>query len=110
MKTNAASQCQLALTLLLMSLMAGCVVVPAHRYYSRDVVMVEPPAPRVEVVGVAPYPGYIWLGGYWRWNGNRHEWIEGHWQAPRPGYRWAPHHWVHERNGWYLSEGHWERR
>lgn len=109
MNTNISKRRIAALMVLLASVMTGCVVVPAHRYYAGGVVTVEPPAPRVEVVGVAPYPGYIWVGGYWRWTGSRHEWITGHWQAPRRGYHWAPHRWVHERDGWHLSEGHWER-
>lgn len=71
---------------------------------------VAPPQARVEVIGVAPAPGYFWVGGYWGWVGGRHEWIGGHWEAPRAGYRWVPHNWAHEDRGWRPHEGHWERR
>ena len=37
------------------------------------------------VIGVAPTPGWIWIGGYWNWVGGRHEWVPGRWQAGRPG-------------------------
>ena len=88
----------------------GCIIAPAPRPYYAQPVVVEPPPPQVEVVGVAPYPGYVWLGGYWNWVGNRHVWVAGHWEAPRPGHVWVAHRWVHEGRGWRLEPGRWERR
>ena len=88
--------------------LSACVVVPAQPYYGGGAyVTVEPPAPRVEVVGVAPAPGYLWIGGYWGWAGGRHEWVPGRWEAPRSGYRYEPHAWVREGGGWRLHEGRW---
>ncbi|MBS1189246.1 MAG: hypothetical protein H6R10_1038 [Rhodocyclaceae bacterium] len=89
--------------------LGGCVVAPAQPYYVSEPVMVAPPPPRVEVVGVAPVPGYIWINGFWGWNGRGHDWHPGHWEAPRPGYRWAPHQWHQEGPGWRQQRGHWER-
>ena len=40
-----------------------------------------PPAPVVEEIGMAPAPGFIWIGGYWGWNG-RWMWQSGHWGRP----------------------------
>ncbi|MGD0416638.1 MAG: hypothetical protein ABSA80_14865 [Terriglobales bacterium] len=38
---------------------------------AQTVIRIAPPPPvRVGVVGVAPGPGYVWVGGYQRWNGN----------------------------------------
>jgi hypothetical protein len=92
--------------------LAACVVQPVgyHPYYEGGgaYVTVAPPEPRVEVVGVAPAPGYLWIGGYWGWVGGRHEWVSGRWEAPRPGYRYVPHQWVREGGGWRLHEGRWE--
>ena len=87
----------------------ACVVVPDQGHYAGGVVMVAPPAPRVEVVGVAPYPGYVWIGGYWNWVGGRHEWVAGRWVAGRPGYHWVGHTWVRAGDGWRMHPGHWER-
>ena len=92
--------------------LGACVVAPAgygaHPYYGGAAyVTVAPPAPRVEVVGVAPAPGYFWISGYWGWIGGRHEWVPGRWEAPRPGYRYEPHHWEREGGGWRLHEGRW---
>lgn len=94
--------------------LSACVVAPprAAGYrasYSAGVVLRAPPAPIVERYGVAPYPGYVWLGGYWNWVGERHVWAPDHWAAPRPGYRWVPQVWVRSGNGWRLREGRWAR-
>jgi hypothetical protein len=59
--------------------LTACVVVPDQRHYADGVVMVAPPPPRVEVMGEAPQPGYVWIGGYWNWVGDRHTWVAGHW-------------------------------
>jgi hypothetical protein len=89
--------------------LAGCIVAPVRPYGGAEYVTVAPPEARVEVIGVAPAPGYFWIGGYWGWVGGRHEWVPGRWEAPRPGYRWVPHAWAHEERGWRMHEGHWER-
>jgi hypothetical protein len=90
--------------------LSGCVVT-ARPAYVGETVMVAPPPPRVEVMGVAPAPGYVWFGGYWGWEGGRHVWVAGHWAAGRPGYYWVPHRWVPARGGgWRLAAGHWAAR
>jgi len=95
------------------ALLSGCVVAPVgpyRPYYGEQEVMVAPPAPQAEVVGVAPVPGYFWIGGYWGWRGGAHYWNPGHWERPREGYRWAPHQWTPYGHGWREAPGHWERR
>ncbi|HXP66961.1 MAG TPA: YXWGXW repeat-containing protein [Steroidobacteraceae bacterium] len=87
----------------------GCVVVPDQGHYVGGVVMVAPPAPRVEVIGVAPSPGYVWIGGYWNWVGGRHVWVPGRWDRGRPGYHWEAHAWVREGDGWRMRPGRWVR-
>jgi hypothetical protein len=99
----------LAFTLIVALGTAGCVVAPDQRHYYGGVVMVAPPEPRVEVVGVAPTPGYVWFGGYWRWVDGRHQWVAGHWAPGRAGYHWVAHTWVRSGDGWRMHEGHWER-
>jgi hypothetical protein len=101
---NAAIVTGLSLTL------SACVVYPARGYYVGPAVAVAPPPPVVETYGVAPAPGYVWIGGYWSWVGGRHVWVGGHWDAARPGYRWEPHHWVRRGDGWHLAGGRWVRR
>ena len=92
----------------LVLLLDGCVVVPAERHYYREPVMVAPPPPREESVGPPPTTGYVWIGGFWNWEGGRHRWVEGHWEAPRHGHHWVPHQWGREGDHWRLHEGHWD--
>ena len=102
---NAAIVAALSVTL------SACVVYPARGYYVGGPVVVAPPPPVVETYGVAPGPGFVWVGGYWNWEAGRHVWVGGRWEhPPGVGYRWEPHRWVREGDGWHLSRGHWARR
>ena len=77
---------------------------PRGRVYVR----VAPPAPIIETRAVAPGPGYLWLPGFYRWNGAAYAWAPGRWErAPRARAVWVPGRWVRERRGWYFVEGHW---
>ncbi len=89
--------------------LTGCVVAPAAQPYYGEPVMVAPPPPRVEIVGVAPYPGYIWIGGYWGWQGGRHAWVPGRWEAPRHGHHYVPHQWEPHGSHWRERPGYWQR-
>jgi len=82
---------------------------PGTGYYGGELVYTAPPALQYEAVGVAPAPGYFWIGGGWFWESGRYGWHPGYWAAPRPGYRWAPRTWVRAGGGWRAREGHWER-
>ncbi len=71
-------------------------------------VRVAPPVPVVEVSGVAPGPGFIWIRGYHRWNGSAYVWTPGRWERrPRAGAVWVDGRWRHNRSGYYWVEGHW---
>lgn len=90
--------------------LGGCVVTPGpDPYYTGGVVMKAPPPQRVEIIGTAPYPGYIWIGGFWSWHNHRHEWVPGRWEAPRHGNHWVPHRWDRDGKYWRERRGHWER-
>jgi len=110
MKTTRAFRAGVAALALATLTLSACVVTARPGYYGGGaVVTVAPPEPQVEVMGVAPAPGYVWFGGYWNWVGGRHVWVPGGWHAGRPGYHWVPHHWVAQGGGYRLAQGHWER-
>lgn len=89
------------------ALMVGTGCASAQRG-ERVYVRTGPPAARVEVIGVAPARGYVWVGGYWNWDRRAYVWVPGRWVAPARGYhRWQPGHWVHDRRGWYWIDGRW---
>ena len=96
--------------------LSACVVAPYPRrvaYYPEVggvVTDVAPPEAYAEVVPVAPFPGALWIGGYWGWSGGRHVWVGGRWEHVRPGYGWAPHRWEERGGRWHLHEGGWVRR
>ena len=75
--------------------LAGCVVAPVpgtvysdpYGYPSTPATVyapMAPPAPYYEVQPALPYPGAIWINGYWNWSGNRHHWVPGRYERPRP--------------------------
>jgi WXXGXW repeat (2 copies) len=96
-------------------LMAACViaislvtVAACADVRGRVFVRVGPPPPRVEAVVAAPGPGYVWVPGYYRWDGAVYVWTPGRYlRPPRPRARWVAGHWVHNRRGWYYVEGRW---
>ena len=109
MRSLRALKAAAATVLLAGACLGGCVVAPAPGYYGGPIIRVAPPEPQVEVVGVAPTPGFVWYGGYWSWVGGRHVWVGGHWGPGRAGYRWVPHAWVPAGGGWRMVPGHWAR-
>jgi hypothetical protein len=71
-------------------------------------VRVGPPVPVYEVRIAAPGPGYVWIGGYHRWDGRAYAWVAGRWaQPPRPRAVWAAGHWDHNGHGYFWVEGRW---
>ncbi|MFT3813583.1 MAG: hypothetical protein QM740_09410 [Acidovorax sp.] len=94
-------------------LLTGCVVAPVGPAYADAAVVAPyaPPPPQYEVMGVAPSPVSVWVGGYWGWGGGRYNWHPGHWGTPpRPGYAWHPHTWSQGRGGWVHGGGRWGPR
>lgn len=112
MKTHRLPRLALMVAILSPLVLGGCVVATAQPAYVRyEPVLVAPPPPRVEVIGVAPYPGYVWIGGYWTWHApsRSHHWVPGRWEAPRHGHRWEPHRWEQHGKEWRERPGRWER-
>jgi hypothetical protein len=76
---------------------------------SVDIVIgTQPPPPRYEVVPVAR-EGFVWIPGYWNWDGRRHVWAEGYWERAHLGQVYVQPQWLHDRYGWHLSRGGWRR-
>lgn len=45
-----------------------------------------PPDPVPELAPVSPGDGYVWVNGYWDWNGADWYWANGYWAPNRVGY------------------------
>ncbi|MGO8704759.1 MAG: hypothetical protein ACLQVA_13170 [Candidatus Brocadiia bacterium] len=68
-----------------------------------------PPPPMAEVAPAAPGPevDYVWIGGWWGWEG-RWVWHAGYWgRRPHAGAVWVPHAWERGARGWVHSGGRW---
>jgi len=77
---------------------------------SGAVVIVDPPAPRYGVIGVAPGSGFIWVEGFWDLRGGSWVWAPGRWvRPPRPGAVWVGSAWRHEGAHWRYHRGYWRR-
>lgn len=76
--------------------------------YAQVVIRVGPPPVIVEHPGPRPGPGYVWIGGYHRWDGARYVWVPGHYELPpHRGAHWVAHRYVRRGGGWVFVEGHW---
>ena len=68
-----------------------------------------PPPPQPEVVVYQPGPEYVWVPGYWAFNGSAYIWIGGRWARP-PHHRYhayyAPH-WEHRGGSYVYIQGYW---
>jgi len=76
--------------------------------FAQVAIRIGPPPVVVERPGQPPEHGFVWIGGYHRWAGERYEWVPGRWERPpHPHDRWVAHRWVHRHGEWVLIEGHW---
>jgi hypothetical protein len=66
-----------------------------------------PPVPQVEVIPANPNPTFVWVPGYWNWNGGW-IWVHGYW-GPHPRYyhAWAPGRWGYYRGHYVWRRGYW---
>lgn len=79
-------------------------------YSAEVVVRTAPPAPQsMAVIGRAPGPKYVWIGGYHRWNGSRYIWVAGRWIVPpRAGAVWIAPRWIPRNGGYVFIAGRWQ--
>lgn len=72
------------------------------------IIATPPPPPPQEVIGRRPGRSYVWVGGYWGWQGNRHVWVAGHWmRPPRHHAVWVGPRWEHRGGGYVFIQGYW---
>jgi WXXGXW repeat (2 copies) len=67
-----------------------------------------PPAIPVYDQPICPGDGYIWIPGYWAWDGSEYYWVPGTWVLPpEVGFLWTPGYWEWGGNGFFFHEGYW---
>ncbi len=69
-----------------------------------------PPALPVYEQPFCPGDDYIWVPGYWAWDGDYDDyyWVPGTWVlAPEPGLLWTPGYWGWGGDAFFWHEGYW---
>jgi hypothetical protein len=87
------------------SALGGCVVRGTGYTYAR--VRVAPPPPRHVVVETRP--GWVYVDGYWDWNGYEYVWRDGYWERDRPGYVYVRGYWSNDRGNHRYHRHTWRR-
>jgi hypothetical protein len=67
-----------------------------------------PPPPVAEYRPTAPGYGYLWVDGYWDWNGYDWAWSNGYWQPQRSGYIFIGPRYVYESGRPVYYRGYWQ--
>ena len=69
--------------------------------------MPAPPADTVQ--GERPGDSYIWVAGYYNWQGDHYQWVPGTWvRNPTPTAVWVPGRWQQTPGGYTWVSGHWQ--
>jgi hypothetical protein len=69
-----------------------------------------PPQIIVEQPPPAPAPGYIFVEGYWHWDGHHYMWRHGRWaRPPHGGAVWIGPNYERYDGHWRYERGHWGR-
>jgi len=67
-----------------------------------------PPALPEYIQPPIPVDGYLWIPGYWAWNGYDYFWVPGAWVAPpEPGLLWTPGYWGWNGAAYVFNPGYW---
>jgi YXWGXW repeat-containing protein len=82
---------------------------PAPREAAIDVIVAfAPPDLPVYEQPLCPGEDYLWVPGYWDWDGDDYFWVPGTWVlAPEPGFLWTPGYWAWGGNGFFFTAGYW---
>ncbi|NUU03492.1 YXWGXW repeat-containing protein [Herbaspirillum robiniae] len=98
---------KIILASILAAAVSGAILPAAQAQVSVNInIGTPPPPPRVERLP-PPRHGYVWVPGYWDWNGHAHVWRGGRWVRERRGYVYAQPAWREGPRGWELDRGGW---
>jgi hypothetical protein len=54
-----------------------------------------------------PSAHFVWVPGFWYWDGVQYFWMPGRWVESRPGYVFVRPHWVRSGFYWVFAPGGW---
>jgi hypothetical protein len=71
----------------------------------------SPPRLRHEHRPPRPGEGYVWIGGFWDWQGERYVWTPGRWDRPAEvGVTWVTPRYRREYGAYRYEPGHWSNQ
>jgi hypothetical protein len=89
---------------------AGTVIIAnAPTAISTSRVTTAPPALQSDVVLAQPSPSHVWVPGYWNLNGNKYDWVAGHWELPPyTAAVWVAPSWEQTGTVCRYTQGYWK--
>ena len=87
----------------------GAFIAPAQAQVAISIsATIAPPILPVYAQPPIPGPGYLWIPGYWAWNGEEYYWVPGYWSMPPTvGVYWTPPYWAWLNGAYVFYAGYW---
>jgi hypothetical protein len=106
---NKRSSVRLALALCWAAVLPLAWPAPSLAQYDVSVSVGAPPPPLpVYFQPSLPEDGYLWIPGYWAWNGYDYFWIPAAWvRPPEPGLLCTPGYWAWNGAAYVYNPGYW---
>ncbi len=86
-------------------------IAPAHAQADIAITAsIAPPPIPVYSQPPIPGPGYLWIPGYWTWDGTEYYWVPGYWaMSPAVDLLWTPGYWAWDdaNNDYVFYSGYW---
>ena len=71
-------------------------------------VRIAPPILPIYSQPICPAEGYVWIPGYWAYEGSGYYWVPGFWERPpRIGFLWTPGYWGFAGGAYLWHAGYW---
>jgi hypothetical protein len=87
----------------------GALIAPAHAQVGVAITAgIAPPLLPVYDQPPIPGAGYVWIPGYWAWDGYEYYWTPGYWATPPAvGLYWTPPYWAWTDGDYTFYPGYW---
>lgn len=101
--------CASAAALILGAAPVGVFIAPAQAQVEVSVTAgIAPPLLPIYAQPPIPGPGYLWIPGYWAWNGYEYYWAPGYWALPPAAdLYWTPPYWAWNDGQYVFNAGYW---
>src|SRR5262245_44158930 len=67
-----------------------------------------PPERLYETMTPSPGYGYVWIDGYWHWNGYEWVWVGGRWERQRSNYVYVSPYYDYYEGRYIYMPGYWQ--